>query len=190
LIECLALVRAVREGRLDRVDMPRAPLDILAQQLVAAVACDEWDEDALFELCRRAHPYRDLLRADYDTVLEMLSEGIAPRRGRYGAYIHRDRVNRRLRPRPSARLTAITCGGAIPELADYRVVTDDENRTLVGTVDEDFAVECNGGDIFLLGNTSWRVKHIRGGGVVVLDAHRPPPPLPLLPRQAPGPPFH
>jgi ATP-dependent Lhr-like helicase len=186
LIECLALVRAVREGRLDRVDMPRAPLDILAQQLVAAVACDEWDEDGLFELCRRAHPYRDLSRADYDTVLEMLSEGIAPQRGRYGAYIHRDRVNRRLRPRPSARLTAITCGGAIPELADYRVVTDDENRTLVGTVDEDFAVECNGGDIFLLGNTSWRVKHVRGGEVVVNDAHGAPPTVPFWRGEAPG----
>jgi ATP-dependent Lhr-like helicase len=186
LIECLALVRAVREGRLDRVDMPQAPLDILAQQFVAAVACEEWDEDALFELCRRAHPYRDLSRADYETVLEMLSEGIAPQRGRYGAYIHRDRVNRRLRPRPSARLTAITCGGAIPELADYRVVTDDENRTLVGTVDEDFAVECNGGDIFLLGNTSWRVKHVRGGEVVVNDAHGAPPTVPFWRGEAPG----
>ncbi|HMC88802.1 MAG TPA: DEAD/DEAH box helicase, partial [Gemmataceae bacterium] len=162
LIECLALIRAVRERRLDRIQIPDAPLDVLAQQIVASVACDDWDEDALFALCRRAYPYRNLPRADFESVLEMLSEGIAPQRGRYGAYLHRDRVNHRLRARRGARLTAITCGGAIPEVADYRVVTDGESRVLVGTLDEDFAVETNGGDVFLLGNTSWRVKHVRG----------------------------
>ena len=186
LIECLALTRAVREGRLDRVDIPRAPLDVLAQQVVAAVACEDWDEDALFDLCRRAFPYRDLSREDYDAVLEMLSEGIAPERGRYGAYLHRDRVNRWLHARKGARLTAITCGGAIPEVADYRVVTDGEERTVVGTVDEDFAVESNGGDIFLLGNTSWRVRHVRGGEVVVSDAHGAPPTIPFWRGEAPG----
>jgi ATP-dependent Lhr-like helicase len=186
LIECLALIRAVREGRLDRVEIPRAPLDILAQQIVATVACEDWDEEALFVLCRRAYPYRMLSRDDYEAVLEMLSEGIAPQRGRYGAYLHRDRVNRRLHARKGARLTAITCGGAIPEVADYRVVTDDENRTLVGTLDEDFAVESNGGDIFLLGNTSWRVKHIRGGEVVVSDAQGAPPTIPFWRGEAPG----
>ena len=151
LIECLALIRAVHEGRLDRVHIPKAPLDILAQQIVAAVACDEWDEDALFEFCRRAYPYRDLSREDYEAILEMLSEGIAPQRGRWGAYLHRDRVNRRLRARLGARLTAITCGGAIPEIASYRVVTDGENQTVVGTLDEDFAIESNSGDIFPAG---------------------------------------
>jgi ATP-dependent Lhr-like helicase len=186
LIECLALVRAVREGRLDRVEIPRAPLDILAQQIVAALACDDWNENDLFELCRRAYPYRDLAHEDFEAVLEMLSEGIAPQLGRYGAYLHRDRVNRRLRGRRGAGLTAITCGGAIPEVADYRVVTSDENRTVVGTVDEDFAVECNGGDIFLLGNTSWRVKHVRGGEVVVSDAHGAPPTVPFWRGEAPG----
>jgi ATP-dependent Lhr-like helicase len=186
LIECLALVRAVREGRLDRVEVPQAPLDILAQQIVAAVACEDWDEDALFDLCRRAHPYRELARADYDAVLEMLSEGLAPQRGRYGAHLHRDRVNRRLHARRGARLTAITCGGAIPEIADYRVVTDDENRTFVGTVDEDFAIESNSGDIFLLGNTSWRVRYVRGGEVVVADAHGAPPTIPFWRGEAPG----
>jgi ATP-dependent Lhr-like helicase len=186
LIECLALVRAVHEGRLDRVAIPEAPLDILAQQIVAAVACEDWDEDALFEFCRRAHPYRDLSRADYEDVLEMLGEGIASHRGRHGAYLHRDRVNRRLRARKGARLTAITCGGAIPEIADYRVVTDDENRTLVGTLDEDFAIESNAGDIFLLGNTSWRIKHVRGGEVVVTDAHGAPPTIPFWRGEAPG----
>jgi ATP-dependent Lhr-like helicase len=186
LIECLALTRAVHEGRLDRVDIPRAPLDILAQQIVAIVACEDQDEDVLFEMCRRAYPYRDLSRTDYDALLEMLSEGIAPQRGRFGAYVHRDRVQRRLRARKGARLTAITCGGAIPEIADYRVVTDDESRTLVGTLDEDFAVESNAGDIFLLGNTSWRIKHVRGGEVVVLDAHGAPPTIPFWRGEAPG----
>ena len=186
LIECLALIRAVHAGRLDRVEIPAAPLDILAQQIVATVACEDWDEDALFALCRRAYPYRDLSREEYEAVLEMLSEGIAPQRGRWGAYLHRDRVNRRLRARHGARLTAITCGGAIPEIAAYRVVTDDESRTLVGTVDEDFAVESNAGDIFLLGNTSWRIKHVRGGEVVVNDAHGTPPSIPFWRGEAPG----
>ena len=186
LIECLALTRAVREGRLDRVEMPTAPLDILAQQLVAAVACDDWDEDALFEMCRRAHAYRELPREDFEAVLQMLSEGIASTRGRHGAYLHRDRVNRRLKARKGARLIALTCGGAIPEIADYRVVTDDENRTVVGTLDEDFAVESNGGDIFLLGNTSWRIRHVRGGEVVVHDAHGAPPTIPFWRGEAPG----
>lgn len=186
MLECLALVRAVREGRLDRVEMPVAPLDILAQQIVAAVACDEWGEDELFARFRQAHPYRDLKREDYEAVLEMLSEGISPQRGRWGAYLHRDRVHRRLRARPGARLTAITCGGAIPEVADYRVVTDDENRTLVGSVHEDFAIESNAGDIFLLGNTSWRVKYVRGGEVVVNDAHGAPPTIPFWLGEAPG----
>jgi ATP-dependent Lhr-like helicase len=186
LIECLALVRAIREGRLDRVELPQAPLDILAQQLVASVACEDWAEDELFELCRRAYPYRNLSRVDYEAVVSMLSEGIAPQRGRYGAYLHRDLVNRRLRPRKGARLTAITCGGAIPEVANYRVVLDDENRTVVGTLDEDFAVESNAGDIFLLGNNSWRIKHVRGGEVVVLDAHGAPPTIPFWVGEAPG----
>jgi ATP-dependent Lhr-like helicase len=186
LIECLALTRAVGEGRLDRVDMPRAPLDVLAQQIVATVACEDWDENLLFDLCRRAFPYRDLSRQDYEAVLEMLAEGIAPQRGRYGAYLHRDRVNNRLHARRGARLTAITCGGAIPEVADYRVVTDGEERTVVGTVDEDFAVESNSGDIFLLGNTSWRVRHVRGGEVVVFDAQGAPPTIPFWRGEAPG----
>jgi ATP-dependent Lhr-like helicase len=186
LIECAALMRAVGDGRLDRIHIPQAPLDILAQQVVAAVACEEWDEDALFEVCRRAHPYRELTRSDYDAILEMVSEGIAPSRGRWGAYLHRDRVNRRLRARPGARLTAVTCGGAIPEIASYRVVTDDQNRTVVGTVDEDFAVESNAGDIFLLGNTSWRIKNVRGGEVTVSDALGAPPTIPFWVGEAPG----
>jgi ATP-dependent Lhr-like helicase len=186
LVECAALMRAVGDGRLDRIQIPEASLDILSQQIVAAVACEDWDEDALFQMCRRAFPYRDLARSDYEAVLDMLGDGIAPAFGRWGAYLHRDRVNRRLRARKGARLTAITCGGAIPEIATYRVVTDDENRTLVGTLDEDFAIESNAGDIFLLGNTSWRIKHVRGGEVVVVDARGAPPTIPFWLGEAPG----
>jgi ATP-dependent Lhr-like helicase len=186
LLEALALVRAVVDRRLDRMQMPTAPLDILAQQIVATVAGDDWDEDRLFDLIRRAHPYRDLSRDDYEAILEMVSEGIAPSRGRFGAYVQRDRVNRRLHARKGARLTAITCGGAIPEIANYKVVTDDESRTVVGNLDEDFAVESNAGDVFLLGNTSWRVKHVRGGEVVVANAHGAPATVPFWLGEAPG----
>src|SRR5437588_2808682 len=145
LVECSALVHAIRRGELDRLMIPEAPLDILAQQLVAITATpspndSDWREDELFELARRAHPYRNLARKDFDDILEMLSEGIAARRGRYGAYLHRDRVNGVVRPRRGARLAAITSGGAIPENALFTVIAEPEGH-VVGTVDEDFAVE-------------------------------------------------
>jgi ATP-dependent Lhr-like helicase len=186
LLECLALVRAVYARRLDRIDIPKAPIDILAQQIVAAVACDEWDEDQLFERFRRAHPFRELPREKYDEVLTMLSEGIASRRGRRSAFLHHDRVNRRLRARRGARLTAITCGGAIPEVADYRVVLDDENRTIIGSLNEDFAIESMAGDVFLLGNHSWQIQYVRAGDVVVKDARGAPPTIPFWLGEAPG----
>jgi ATP-dependent helicase Lhr and Lhr-like helicase len=184
LLECCALVRAVRERRLDRIEIPRAPLDILAQQIVATVAAEECGEDQLFDLCRAAWPYRDLGREQFDAVVEMVSEGVG-RGTRQGAYLHRDRIHGRLRPRRSARLAAITSGGAIPETADYRVVTGAE-RTFVGTLNEDFAIESLKGDVFLLGNTSWRVMYVRGGEVVVEDAHAAPATLPFWLGEAPG----
>jgi ATP-dependent helicase Lhr and Lhr-like helicase len=186
LMECLALVRAVDERTLDRVPIPVAPLDILAQQIVAAVACDDWNDDELFELVRNAYPYRDLSRDDYEAIVDMVSEGLAPERGRIGAYIQYDRVDSRLHARKGARLTAIMCGGAIPEIANYKVVVDDETRTVVGSVDEDFAVESNAGDVFLLGNTSWRVKHVRGGEVLVANAQGAPATVPFWLGEAPG----
>ena len=144
LIECAAVVRSIKRGELDRLEIPRAPLDILAQQIVAMAACDDWGEDELFAFVRRAYPYRDLLRRDFDAVVEMLSEGMATSRGRRGAFLHRDQVNHRLRGRRGARLMAITNGGAIPDSAQYQVVAEPEG-TVVGTVDEDFAVESSGG---------------------------------------------
>ncbi|HJT36129.1 MAG TPA: DEAD/DEAH box helicase, partial [Pirellulales bacterium] len=184
LLECLAVIRAVRSRRLDRIEIPQAPLDILAQQIVAAVSGGEWSEGDLYRLCRGAWPYRELSRGDFDSVIEMLSEGVSPRT-RQGAYLHRDQVHGRLRARRSARLAALTSGGAIPETADYRVVTR-EDRTFVGTLNEDFAIESLKGDVFLLGNTSWRVVHVRGGEVVVEDAHAAPATVPFWLGEAPG----
>ena len=187
LVETAALVRAIKHGDLDRLIIPEVPLDILAQQIVAACAAEEWDEDALFELVRRAYPYSTLPREDYDKILTMLSEGIAARRGRYGAYLYRDQVNHRLRARRGARLAAITSGGAIPETALFSVVAMPEG-TIVGTLDEDFAVESNAGDIMLLGNTSWRITRVEGrsGKVIVEDAHGAPPSVPFWRGEAPA----
>src|SRR5581483_6677370 len=161
LVECAALVQAIRHGDLDRLMIPESPLDVLAQQIVAACAAEEWDEEDLFHMVRRAYPYRHLPREIFEAILEMLSEGISARRGRYGAYLHRDRVNKKLRPRRGARLAAITSGGAIPDSALYTVVAEPEG-TVVGTLDEDFAVESNRDDIILLGNASWRIRRIEG----------------------------
>ena len=187
LLECAAAVRAIRQGDLDRLQIPPAPLDILAQQIVAMCACEDWDEDALFECVRRAYPYRDLKREQYERILEMLSQGIAAKRGRYGAYLFRDMVNRRLRARRGARLAAITSGGAIPETALYTVLAQPE-EIVVGTVDEDFAVESNAGDIMLLGNTSWRIRRVESnsGRLVVEDAHGAPPTIPFWRGEAPA----
>ena len=187
LVECAALVRAIRQGDLDRLVIPDAPLDILAQQIVATCACEEWDEDALFELFRHAYPYKSLTRETYERILEMLSEGIAAQRGRYGAYIHRDRVNRKLRPRRGARLAAITSGGAIPDTALYSVVVEPDGAN-IGTLDEDFAIESSRGDIMLLGNTSWRIRRVESktGRVLVEDAHGAPPTIPFWRGEAPA----
>jgi len=187
LVECAALVRAIRQGDLDRLMIPDCPLDILAQQIVAACAAEEWLEHDLFALMRRAYPYRALSRETFDSILAMLSDGIASRRGRYGAYLHRDQVNGRLRARRGARLAAITSGGAIPETALFTVVAEPEG-TMVGTLDEDFAVESLAGDVVLLGNTSWRIRRVEGktGRVIVEDAHGAPPGVPFWLGEAPA----
>ncbi len=239
LMECAALVRAIRHGDLDRLMIPDSPLDVLAQQIVATCAAgggdarvartflsanavdansgdapkgreqdfstgtrtrmsephepgphesdQGWDENTMFALVKRAYPYRNLSRELFDSIIEMLSEGIASRRGRYGAYIHHDRVNRKLRARRGARLAAITSGGAIPETALFTVVAEPEG-IMVGTLDEDFAVESNAGDIMLLGNTSWRIRRVEGksGRVLVEDAHGAPPTVPFWRGEAPA----
>jgi len=187
LVECAALIHAVRRGVLDTVEPPVAPLDILAQQIVAECACREWDEDALFETMRQATPYAELERRDFDEIVEMLSEGVAARMGRGRALLHRDRINRTVKGRRSARLTALTAGGAIPELADYRVVLDPD-ETFIGTVNEDWAIESMAGDVFLLGSHSWKIRRVESGrGVLrVEDAQGRPPSVPFWLGEAPG----
>jgi ATP-dependent Lhr-like helicase len=185
LVECTALLRAAREGELDRLIIPEKPLDILAQQMVAAVACDEWGEDELFELVRRATPYRDLTRKEYDDVVQMLAEGYSTKRGRRAAYLHYDGVNRRLKPRRGARLAALTSGGAIPDLGDYRVILE-PTELFVGTLNEDFAIESSPGDIFQLGNASYQITKVESGQVRVADAGGQPPTIPFWLGEAPA----
>ncbi len=185
LVECAALVRAVREGDLDRVRMPQRPLDVLAQQLVAACAADEWRESDLFALVRRAHPYRDLTAQEFEQTLHMLAEGVSSRRGRARVHLHRDRVNGMLRARKGARITAVTNAGAIPDTFNYPVVAEPEG-IVVGTLDEDFAVESTTGDVFLLGTTAWRFQRILGGTVRVENAAGQAPTVPFWRGEAPA----
>jgi ATP-dependent Lhr-like helicase len=185
LVECAALLRGTRAGRLDAIVQPVAPLDIVAQQIVAECAAEEWAEDELFELIRRAAPFEQLSREDFDEVVELVSEGITTGRGRRAAYLHRDRVNGRVKGRRGARLAALTSGGAIPELGDYRVVAEPDD-TFVGTVNEDWAIESMAGDVFLLGTTSWRIRRVEPGTVRVIDAQGAPPSVPFWLGEAPG----
>jgi len=187
LVECTALLRAVKEGELDRLIMPPQPLDVLAQQIVAEASAEDWKVDDLYEVMRRAWPYRDLTRAHFDEVVEMAAHGFSTRRGRRGALLHLDAINGRLRGRRGARLTAIMNGGAIPDVADFRVVMEPEG-TFIGTVNEDFAFESSAGDVFQLGNTSWLVLRVETGmGTVrVADAHGQPPSIPFWFGEAPA----
>ncbi|MEW9571694.1 DEAD/DEAH box helicase [Rhodanobacter sp. Si-c] len=185
LVECAALLDAVRRGELDALVQPPQPLDVLAQQIVAEVACREWDEDALYALVRGAHPYRALARADFDAVVRMLAEGFTTRRGARAAYLHRDAVHRQVRARRGARLIALTSGGAIPDTADYLVVLEPQ-ATVIGSVHEDFAVESLAGDIFQLGNTSYRILRVERDRLRVEDAHGVPPSIPFWLGEAPG----
>ncbi len=185
LVDCVALLDSVRRGELDRLTIPEHPLDVLSQQIVAEVAAREYGEDELFELFRRAYPYRNLERQDFDDVVRMLAEGISTKRGRRGTYLHRDAVNKRLRARKGARLTAITCGGAIPDNADYHVILEPAG-VMVGTLNEDFAVESLAGDIFQLGNTSYRILRVEAGRVRVEDAKGQPPSIPFWLGEAPA----
>jgi len=185
LVECAALLDCVRRGELDTLVQPPQPLDVLAQQIVAEVACTEWNEDALYALVRRAHPYRALARKDFDAIVRMLADGFTTRRGPRAAYLHRDAVHKQLRGRRGARLTAVTSGGTIPDTADYLVVLEPQ-ATIVGTVNEDFAIESLAGDVFQLGNTSYRIQRVEPGKLRVEDANGMPPNIPFWLGEAPG----
>ncbi len=185
LVECTALLRAVRRGHLDRIRIMDRPLDVLAQQIVAETAAEPWSADALFDLFRQARPYRSLERGEFDQVVGMLADGYVTRRGRRGALIHYDSVNRKIRGRRGARLSAVTSGGAIPDNADYRVILEPDG-TFVGTLNEDFAIESMAGDVFQLGNSSWKIQRIEKGVVRVEDARGQPPNVPFWLGEAPS----
>ena len=185
LVQCAAAVRAVRAGALDTLVVPPGARDILAQQCVATVAAGEVGVEEMLALARRAFPYRALTRETFEPILEMVSEGVSTRRGRRTALLHWDRVHDRLRPRRAARLAAITGGGAIPDVADYDVVEEPQGQ-LVGKVNEDFAVESMRGDIFLLGNKSWRILRVEAGRMRVEDAGAAPPTIPFWMGEAPS----
>ena len=185
LVECAALLDCVRRGELDALHILPAPLDVLAQHIVAETSSREWDEDALFALMRGAWPYAQLKRDDFDAVVRMLSEGFATRNGPRAGYVHRDAVHHLLRERKGARLTALTSGGTIPEAGDYTVMLEPQAHK-IGTVNEDFAVESLAGDVFQLGNTSYRILRILPGTVRVEDAKGAAPNIPFWLGEAPG----
>jgi ATP-dependent Lhr-like helicase len=185
LVECTALLDSVRRGELDRLTIPVGPRDVLAQQMVAEVAAREWTEDALFARMRRSWPYRHLKRGDFDAVVAMLADGFHTRRGRRGALLHHDAVHRKLRGRRGARLTALTAGGTIPDNADYQVLLEPENQ-FIGTVNEDFAVESMAGDVFQLGNKSYKIQRVERNVVRVEDAHGQAPNIPFWLGEAPS----
>lgn len=185
LVECAALLDCVRRGELDALHVPPAPIDVLAQQIVAEVASREWDEDALYRLVTRAQPYARLTRAQFGAVVRMLADGFTTRRGARAAYLHRDAVHGRLRARRNARLTALTSGGTIPDTADYAVVLEPQAQ-VIGSVNEDFAVESLAGDVFQLGNASYRILRVERDRVRVEDAQGMPPSIPFWIGEAPG----
>ncbi len=185
LMQAGALIRAIRAGELDRITLPEHPLDIVAQQIVAIAACETIDEADLWQLVQRAYPFRNLTRKDFEDVLVMLSDGVSTRRGRRSAHLHRDAVNHTVKGRRGARLAAITSGGAIPDTADFDVVAEPDG-IFVGKVNEDFAIESMAGDIFLLGNHSWRIRRVESGKVRVIDAEGAPPTIPFWLGESPG----
>jgi len=185
LVECAALLRGTRQGRLDAIVIPERPLDILAQQMVAESAAEAWAEGELLGLARQAAPFRDLSAEDFEDITDLLAEGIRTGRGRRAYYLHRDQVNSTVKGRRGARLAALTSGGAIPELGDFRVVAEPD-EVQIGTVHEEWAVESRPGDVFLLGTHSWRIRRVEPGTVRVTDAHGAPPSVPHWQGEAPG----
>ena len=185
LVDCTALLAAVKRGELDTLKVLDAPLDVLAQQIVGEVACQEWDEPKLFEAFRRAWPYQAMSQKDYTEVVQMLAEGFSTRRGRRSAHIHRDQVNGKLRGRRGAKLIAVTNGGAIPDQFDYDVILSPSGLR-IGSLNEDFSFESIPGDIFQLGNTSYRILKVETGRVLVEDARGQPPNIPFWFGEAPA----
>ncbi|HEY3725089.1 MAG TPA: DEAD/DEAH box helicase [Acidimicrobiia bacterium] len=185
LIECAALLAAVRAGRLDAIEPARLPLEIAAQHVIAETAAREWKTDELYELVRKAAPYNGLTRAQFDEVITLVSGGVETGRGTRGAFVHHDSVNGELRGGTGGRIAALTSGGSIPETGDYRVVAEPDD-TFIGTVNEDWAVESMAGDIFLLGTHSWQIRRVEPGVVRVRDAGDANPTVPFWMGEAPA----
>ncbi len=185
LVDCTAILGAIRRGELDRIIIPEKPLDILAQQIVAETAAREYTEDEMFSLVTRAYPYSNLSRKEFDDVINMMAEGYTSRKGRRGAYLYHDRVNKKIRAHKGARLIATISGGAIPDNFEFDVVLEPGN-VFLGTVNEDFAMESIPGDIFQLGNNSWKITKVESGKVRVADASGQPPNIPFWIGEAPG----
>jgi len=187
LLECAALIKSINEGDLDRLLIPKTSLDVLCQQIIAACATRDWREDDLFDLVKRAYPYSELQRSEFESVLQMLASGLSDVRARYGAFLIRDRVNGMVKARRGSLLAAVTNAGAIPETAMFTVLTEPDGL-MVGTLDEDFAVESSAGDVMLLGTTSWKITKIEGkaGRVWVVDANGAQPSVPFWRGEAPG----
>ncbi len=185
LMEQAALIQAMHAGDLDKLEIPPCPLDILMQQIIAACSAEPWQEDDLYDVVRRAYPYRDLAREEYEELLCLMADGIESSRGRYGSYLLRDRIHGRLQARRGARMVAIANGGSIPDAAIYSVILMPEG-VQIATLDEHFAVDSRAGDIVLLGNTSWRIQKVESAGrVLVEDAHGQPPNVPFWAGEAP-----
>lgn len=187
LVEAAALVNAIKQGFLDELIIPVEPLDILAQQIVASCATDDWREEDLYQLVKRAYPYRDLKQETFINLLNILAEGITGSRNRYGAYLFRDQINSMVKGRRGSRLAAITSGGAIPDNGLFTVIVEPDGAT-VGTLDEEFAIDSHRGDVILLGSSSWRIRRVESkrGRVLVEDAHGAPPTVPFWFGEAPA----
>ncbi len=185
LLEQAALLRKMRAGELDQLEIPEVPIDVLMQQITASCGAESWHEDSLYNVLRRAHPYRNLTREHFNQALELLHLGIESSRGRYGAYLLRDTIQGHLHPRRGARMIAISNGGAIPDTSLFSVILQPDG-VQVATLDEHFAVDSSPGDVVLLGNTSWRIQRIEPAGkVFVEDAHGAPPSIPFWEGEAP-----
>jgi ATP-dependent Lhr-like helicase len=185
LLEQAALIRKMRAGELDQLEIPPQPMDVLMQQIVAACGAEPWEQDALYNVLRRAYSYRNLTREHFDELIDLLHNGIESSRGCYGAYLMHDGIHGQLHPRRGARMIAISNGGAIPDVALYSVILQPEG-VQIATLDEHFAVDSSPGDVILLGNTSWRIQRVEAAGrVLVEDAHGAPPSLPFWEGEAP-----
>ena len=187
LVECAVVVERMSAGAIEAMRYPRNPLDVLAQQVVAMVAMDDWTVERLGTVVRRAAPFAELPRSALESVLDMLS-------GRYPSdefaelrpRLNWDRVEGRLGGRPGAQRLAVTSGGTIPDRGLFGVYLVGERETRVGELDEEMVYESRVGEVFTLGASSWRIEGITHDRVLVSPAPGQPGKLPFWHGDAPG----